>query len=333
LGLVILLAEHDESSLAAKKKQRPVALGKATSTPKNRVWNFFGSALGRTCSEPDLSAENATGSVQFSYETASGRGYYYTRDHLGSVREMCSSTGTITSRMSYDPYGRVTTVSGTILPTKQYAGYYYHATSGLDMTLYRATYDANLGRWLNRDPKGEKGGLNLYEYCDDDSVGEIDPLGLQGNLSITLTTPTIYEPGSPSNPAGVTEQLSYLCKPAGCTVNFVQILKTDYFWDKSYNKWILDDDPESGHPATNPAGKPYYPYATPGKRVATMQDSPQRVDGGNITFDIEVCAVCQESHQVLGCFTWSFTTRGGITTITPPKGSPTPSATFHSLFK
>jgi hypothetical protein len=57
--------------------------------------------------------------------------YYYTRDHLGSVREMCSSTGTITSRMAYDPFGRVTVVSGTNLPTKQYAGMYMHQPSGL----------------------------------------------------------------------------------------------------------------------------------------------------------------------------------------------------------
>ena len=52
--------------------------------------------------------------------------YYYTRDHLESVREMCSSSGTIVSRMSYDPYGRTTLVSGTNLATFQYTGDYYH---------------------------------------------------------------------------------------------------------------------------------------------------------------------------------------------------------------
>jgi RHS repeat-associated protein len=194
LGLVILLAEHDEPSLAAKKKRRHVALEKATSTPKNRVWDFFGSAHGRTCSEPDLSWENATGSVQFSYETASGRGYYYTRDHLGSVRELCSSTGAIVSRMAYDPYGRTTTVSGTILPTKQYAGYYQHQTSGLYLTLYRA-YDANTGRWLSRDPIGELGGINLYGYGADDPEYWVDPYGLAPGTLIGpgLATPEEVE--------------------------------------------------------------------------------------------------------------------------------------------
>jgi RHS repeat-associated protein len=176
---VILLAEHDEPSLAAKKKRRDVALETATSTPKNRVWNFENTPLGRTCSEPDLSAETAIGSVQYSYESASGQGYYYTRDHLGSVREMLNSSGSIVSRLSYDPYGKMTVVSGTNLPTKQYANYYAHAASGLNLTKYRA-FDPNTGRWLSRDPLGTKGGIDLYEYCADDPTYKRDPLGLVG---------------------------------------------------------------------------------------------------------------------------------------------------------
>jgi len=79
--------------------------------------------------------------------------YYYTRDHLGSVREMCSSSGTIVARYSYDPYGRTTLVSGSNLATKQYTGDYYHATSGLYLTKYRA-FDPNTGRWLRQPIAG-----------------------------------------------------------------------------------------------------------------------------------------------------------------------------------
>jgi RHS repeat-associated protein len=180
---VILLAEHDKPSLAAKKKQRHGALKTATSTPKNRVWNFFDSPHGRPVVDPDLSSETATGSVQFSYETASGRGYYYTRDHLRSVREVCNSSGTIVSRYNYDPYGRAppgfTTnlISGTDLATFQYAGYYRHTNSSLCLTKYRA-YDSNTGRWLSRDPAGEDIGLNLYDYVANKSINYRDPLGL-----------------------------------------------------------------------------------------------------------------------------------------------------------
>jgi RHS repeat-associated protein len=179
---VILLAEHDEPSLAAKKKQRHVALKTATSTPKNRVWNFFGSAPGRISCEAGSTPETATGSVQYSYENASGRAYYYTRDHLGSVREMTNSSGTIVARYSYDPYGRTTLVSGSDMATKQYAGMMKHQASGLYLTPFGNTYDPNTGRWIGRDPLGEGASLNLYAYCANEPIDTNDPLGLDYHL-------------------------------------------------------------------------------------------------------------------------------------------------------
>lgn len=111
--------------------------------------------------------------------------YYYTRDHLGSVRELVNGSGTILTRYSYDMYGRTTTsrLSGSVDATMQYAGYYLHPTSGLNLTLYRA-YDPNTGRWLSRDPMGEDGGLNLYGFIYDDPVDNSDPLGLAGNINL-----------------------------------------------------------------------------------------------------------------------------------------------------
>jgi len=35
-----------------------------------------------------------------------------------------------------------------------------------------------IARWLQRDPIGERGGLNLYEYCGDDTISRRDPKGL-----------------------------------------------------------------------------------------------------------------------------------------------------------
>ena len=111
-------------------------------------------------------------------EQQSGSNCYYTRDHLGSVRELISSTGTLVARYSYDPYGKESYIGGTGATAIQYAGMYYHTTSGLNLTKYRA-YDPNTGRWLNRDPIGEHGGFNLYRYVSDDPENLNDPLGLQ----------------------------------------------------------------------------------------------------------------------------------------------------------
>ena len=182
---MILLAEHDEPSLAAKKKRQHVALETPTSPSKNRVWNFFDRALGRPGVDPDLSWENATGSVQYSYKNASGQGYYYTFDHLGSVREMTDGSGTIQARYDYDPYGRTTLVSGTNLSDFQYAGYYMHQTSGLYLTMFRA-FDPNTGKWLSRDPLGERIGPNLYQYVGNNPVRYTDPLGLEGTGGDTV---------------------------------------------------------------------------------------------------------------------------------------------------
>jgi RHS repeat-associated protein len=40
-------------------------------------------------------------------------------------------------------------------------------------------YDPNLQRWIQRDPIGEEGGINLYGYVRNNSIRFVDPLGLQ----------------------------------------------------------------------------------------------------------------------------------------------------------
>ncbi len=113
-------------------------------------------------------------------EQISGVNYYYTKDHLGSVRELVSNSGTLEARYTYEPYGRVTKVSGSMDSDFQYAGYYEHGTSGLNFTWWRA-YDPNSARWLSRDPlpyAEMRQGPNLYDYVTNDPLRFIDPFGL-----------------------------------------------------------------------------------------------------------------------------------------------------------
>lgn len=129
------------------------------------------------CEQRDLTGTNVTKRFFGGGEQMSGTNYFFTRDHLGSVREMTDGTGAIKARYDYDPYGRQTKISGTMDADFGYAGMYYHAASGLNLTLYR-TYDSDLGRWPNHDPIGEVGGINLYGYVGNNPVNRIDPFGL-----------------------------------------------------------------------------------------------------------------------------------------------------------
>jgi RHS repeat-associated protein len=52
-------------------------------------------------------------------------------------------------------------------------------SSGLVLMGHRC-YDPSLGWFLNRDPIGYGGGLNLYAYCYGDPINMVDPTGFGG---------------------------------------------------------------------------------------------------------------------------------------------------------
>ncbi len=89
---------------------------------------------------------------------------------------MTNSTGTIVWQQSFDPYGLPTTIINTTAGDFGYCGYYVHSRSGLNLTRTRA-YSASLGRFINRDPIEEAGGVNLYAYVANDPVEWSDPSG------------------------------------------------------------------------------------------------------------------------------------------------------------
>src|SRR5438270_13304146 len=113
--------------------------------------------------------------------------YFYTRDHLGSIREMFTGGGTVVARYDYDPYGRSTTVLGTTPTDFNFTDLYRHSKSNLDLAVYRS-YDPDLGRWLSRDPLKAaemQEGPNLYGYVRNEPTNHRDPSGLQaGNPNI-----------------------------------------------------------------------------------------------------------------------------------------------------
>ncbi|MEO7045726.1 MAG: RHS repeat-associated core domain-containing protein, partial [Ferruginibacter sp.] len=114
--------------------------------------------------------------------------YYYSRDHLGSIREIYDASGDTTGvNYDYDRWGvRTRQIPLPGRPEFEnipfgFCGYFYHERSGLCFTKYRV-YDPKTGRWLSKDPIGEDGGINLYGYVGNNPVNRIDPLGLMIDL-------------------------------------------------------------------------------------------------------------------------------------------------------
>jgi RHS repeat-associated protein len=156
--------------------------GGSTTSTKQFVW----------CSEQMCEARDGSGNIVSQYfergQTISGTSYFYTKDHLGSIREVANSSGAIQAQYSYDPYGQVTLLQGSNLADFQYAGYYLHQRSGLNLTHTRA-YSSTYGRFINRDLIGEIGGTNLFNYVNGNPITRTDPAGTQ--------VPNIPNPPSP----------------------------------------------------------------------------------------------------------------------------------------
>ena len=130
------------------------------------------------CEERSAAGDMATRRFFPQGAEVGGAKLFYSRDHLGSIREVTDSAGTLRARYEYDAYGRRTRVSGDLEADFGFTGHHFHPASGLHLAPFRA-YDSNLGRWISRDPLGEPDGPNLYAYVRNDPINATDPLGLE----------------------------------------------------------------------------------------------------------------------------------------------------------
>jgi len=116
----------------------------------------------------------------------SSQTFHYTFDLNGNVSEVLDSTGTIAAHYEYGPFGEVThefhsSNSHLSLLTFNFSTKYHDSETGLLYYGFRY-YDPSTGRWLNRDPIAEQGGVNLYGFVGNDGVNSWDLLGMVLNV-------------------------------------------------------------------------------------------------------------------------------------------------------
>jgi RHS repeat-associated protein len=127
-----------------------------------------------------------------SRNTSSGS-TFYEFDPQGTVAERLNSTGSCTVSSVADASGGIAN-SGTVSDPFGYiaqAGYYTDRQTGLILTTFRY-YDPSNGRFINRDPIGYAGGINLYDYSLNNWEEKTDPYGLFTGVS-TLDPPIVVE--------------------------------------------------------------------------------------------------------------------------------------------
>ena len=112
---------------------------------------------------------------------------FFGYDGGGNVTLLSDATGNEVGRYRYDAFGNTLEITGARAAENPYrfSTKELHAASGLYDFGYRF-YSAGLGRWINRDPIGEDGGINLYQMVKNDPLNKIDEYGHMAAVAIPL---------------------------------------------------------------------------------------------------------------------------------------------------
>ena len=194
----------------------------------------------------------------FVRQSSGGNEYYHT-DALGSTLALTNDTGAVTTRYSYDPFGK-TTVTGTSNNAFQYSG---RENDGTGLYYYRARYySPMMQRFISPDPSGSAmrpplfvGNTILlannscnplvisdpdrlqYLYVKDNPINLTDPSGLAGTQACDYYDRQCDKSKKSGGGSGGYDK--YACKAGKCCRDFGEgpkkdcirecLIKEDYF--------------------------------------------------------------------------------------------------------
>ena len=141
--------------------------------------DIYHASASESCNMTFLYGANGVSGCVYTYGSLSTI-YYFLKNLLGDITEICNAAGTILARYRYNAYGlcTVTELSSTNGFAQKnpfrYRGYIYDTDTGFYYCNARY-YNPEFGRWISPDsieylaPENIHG-LNLYAYCGNDSI-------------------------------------------------------------------------------------------------------------------------------------------------------------------
>ncbi|WP_304439088.1 RHS repeat-associated core domain-containing protein [Duganella sp. Root336D2] len=109
--------------------------------------------------------------------------YFIHTDQLNTPRAITNGGGNLVWQWDSDPFGKDAAneqPAGQPVFTfnQRFPGQQFDRESNLHYNYFR-DYDPQIGRYLQSDPIGLRGGINTYGYVKGNSLSYVDPLGLQ----------------------------------------------------------------------------------------------------------------------------------------------------------
>ena len=204
-------------------RNRLVTVKQGTSTIATYEYNALGQRVAKTTTVTTLFAYDEAGHLLGEYDASGAMNqetvwmndtpvatlrkagtstaiHYVWADHLDTPRAITTSdaAGTLEWSWDSDPFGTTAPQEFALAYNLRFPGQYFDAETGKHYNYYR-DYDPSIGRYVESDPLGMRGGINTYGYVRAQPLRRKDPTGLVdfcdewGNCYINQPTGCMYD--------------------------------------------------------------------------------------------------------------------------------------------